>query len=123
MGRYSPGVLSGGHLPFLLCSTILYAADSLRTFNESRFCSACHKSYWDCWLSQLSGEVSNAIERRIAISGLIPALPLRMEDKVFRLTPRHSAALVTETPSGSRQSSRIISPGCGGLCINIFSPQ
>ena len=59
----------------------------------------------------------------LAISGLIPALPLRMDDNVLRLTPRLSAASVTETPSGSRHKSRIISPGCGGLCINIVSPQ
>ena len=38
-------------------------------------------------------------------------------DKVFLLTPRAFAVSVTVRPSGSRQSSRRISPGCGGLCI------
>jgi plasmid maintenance system antidote protein VapI len=37
-------------------------------------------------LSQLSALVSKAMERRTAISGLIPARPFRMRDKVLRLT-------------------------------------
>ena len=76
------------------------------TFKTLRFFSACHRSYCICWFNQLSALVSKAMDRRIAISGLIPARPLRMADKVLRLTPRLSAAAVTEIPSGSRQSSR-----------------
>src|SRR5713226_8240323 len=59
------------------------------------------------------------MERRTAISGLIPARPLRMADSVFRLTPRASAACVTVTPRGSRQSVLMISPGWGGLCMRM----
>ena len=35
-------------------------------------------------------------------------------------TSETQAAAVTEMPNGSRQCSLIISPGCGGLCINMF---
>ena len=43
-------------------------------------------------MSQLSGVVSKAMESLNAISGLIPARPFRIADKVFLLTPRPSAA-------------------------------
>jgi hypothetical protein len=62
-------------------------------------------------LRLLSAEVLKAMESRTAISGLTPARPFRIALSVFRLTPRASAASVTETPRGSRQSSRMISPG------------
>src|ERR1039457_3570077 len=58
-----------------------------------------------------------AIERRTAISGLMPARPLRMLDSAFRLTPRDRAASVTVKFRGSRHSCLSTSPGCGGLCI------
>ena len=80
------------------------AATSFSTLNSCRLCLASHKSYWACWLSQLSAEVSNAIDRRIAISGLMPARPFKIADNVLRLTPSASAALVTVRPSGSKHN-------------------
>src|SRR3990172_6652854 len=68
-------------------------------------------------MSQLSALVLKAIERRTAISGLIPARRLRMLESVFRLTPSARAASVTVTFRGFRHSSWSTSPGCGGLCI------
>src|SRR6266566_1167012 len=61
------------------------------------------------------------MERRTAISGLIPARPYRMPDSVLRLTPSDRAASVTVKFRGSRHSSLSTSPGCGGLCIFIFT--
>jgi hypothetical protein len=46
-------------------------------------------------LSQLSGEVSNAIASRNAIEGLTPDLPLSSSDKALRVTPRPLAEAVT----------------------------
>src|SRR5437879_4196928 len=59
------------------------------------------------------------MDRRTAISGLIPARPFRMADRVLRLTPKASAACVTVTPSGSKQRALMISPGWGGLYMRI----
>src|SRR5260370_22944354 len=59
------------------------------------------------------------MERRTAISGLMPARPFRMLDKVLRLTPSDLAASVMVTFRGSRHSVLSTSPGCGGLCIFI----
>ena len=42
---------------------------------------------------------------------------VRILDSVLRLTPSAWAASVTLRPNGTRQSSRRISPGWGGLCI------
>src|SRR5258708_40207260 len=61
------------------------------------------------------------MERRTAISGLMPARPLRTPDNVLRLTPSDRAALVTVKFRGSRHSVLSTSPGCGGLCIFIFT--
>src|SRR5712691_6517267 len=61
------------------------------------------------------------MERRTAISGLMPARPLRMADSVLRLTPRDRAASVMVKFRGSRHSVLSTSPGCGGLCIFIFT--
>src|SRR5437016_2043416 len=61
------------------------------------------------------------MERRTAISGLMPARPLRMPDSVLRLTPSDRAASVTVKFRGSRHSILSTSPGCGGLCIFIFT--
>lgn len=104
----------------IYCQQIPRTATNFLTISAPLFCSAYQSSYRDCWLSQPSAEVSNAIERRTAISGLIPARPLSIALNVFRLTPRASAASVTDRPSGSRHSSLIISPGCGGLCMSIL---
>src|SRR5579859_6644980 len=61
------------------------------------------------------------MERRTAISGLMPARPLRMLDRVLRLTPSDLAASVTVRFRGSRHSALSTSPGCGGLCIFIVT--
>src|SRR5206468_3936817 len=90
---------------------VFYARASLTTLSCFRRCSACQRSYCACWLSQLSEDVPKAMERRTAISGLIPARPFRIAERVFRLTPRASAASVTVTPSGSRQRVLMIAPG------------
>ena len=60
------------------------AADNRFTCRSFLCCSACHKSNWDCWLSQLSAEVSKAMESRIAISGLIPERPFRMAEWISK---------------------------------------
>ncbi len=117
----SPTTLSEDRLP--AWSHHNQAADSFLTLSLRRPCSACHKSYCAWWRIQLSGEVSKATERRMAISGLIPDRPFSRLDNVLRLTPRAWAASVTLRPNGSRQSVRSISPGWGGLCIRIVSPQ
>jgi hypothetical protein len=58
----------------------------------------------------------NACSSRIAISGEIPAWPLSSAGNPLGVTPRPFAASVTDRPSGSRHSSLMTSPGCGGLC-------
>jgi hypothetical protein len=67
------------------------AATNRRTCRFFRFRSACQRSYWTCWFSQLSGVVPKATDKRMAISGEMPARPFRMADRVFRLTPRAAA--------------------------------
>src|SRR5579863_2853126 len=57
----------------------------------------------------------------MAISGLMPARPLRTLESVFRLTPSDRAASVTVKFRGSRQRVFNTSPGCGGLCIFIVT--
>ena len=94
----------------------IYAA-SRDTLSDRRRFSAIQRSYCTCWFNQLSALVSNAIDRRTAISGLMAARPLIMDESVFRLTPRALAVSVTESPRGSRHKARRISPGWGGLCI------
>ncbi len=64
--------------------------------------------------SQVSGVDPNAVKRRIDISMDMPAFAFTNSDNAWRVTPR--AALVTESPSGSRHSRRTIPPGCEGLC-------
>jgi hypothetical protein len=59
------------------------------------------------------------LESRIAISGLMPALPFKMVESVFLATPKDLAASVTVRLKGSMQNSLMISPGWGGLYIPI----
>lgn len=63
-----------------------------------------------------------AFGRRMATSGLMPVCPFKRLESVFRLTPRAFAASVTLRPHGSKHNVRKISPGWGGLCINITIP-
>src|SRR4029077_10912523 len=90
-----------------------YAAESFLTLSSPRRCSACHRSYCACWFIQLSADVSKAMDRRTAISGLMPVRPFNKLDSVLRLTPSALAASVTLTPKGSRHNVRKISPGWG----------
>src|SRR6266403_6316247 len=86
-------------------------------------CWACQRSYCICNRSQVSGLLPNAFDSRIAISGDTPLWPFSSSDKAFRVTPRPAAAAVTDKPRGFRHSSRMISPGCGGLCISVTLPS
>ncbi len=61
------------------------------------------------------------MDSRTAISGLMPARPLRMPESVLRLTPSDRAVSVTFSPNGSRHKLLSTSPGCGGLCIFIVA--
>ena len=54
------------------------------------------------------------------MSGEIPKWPLSKAESVFLETPSPLAASVTVRFNGAIQSSRITSPGWGGLCITIF---
>ncbi len=69
-----------------------------RTILWRRFLEACQRSYCDCIFIQSSGVVPRASERLRAISAEIPELPFRMRERVARVTPRCSAAAVTEIP-------------------------
>jgi hypothetical protein len=61
-----------------------------------------------------------AFVSRIAISGLMPALPLTMLLRVRGVTPRILAPAVTERP---RHALRTIRPGCAGFFMGMsFSP-
>src|SRR5690554_4840525 len=59
------------------------------------------------------------LDRRIAKSGVTPALPLMKRENWTRDTPSCLAACVTVRPSSGRTSSFRMLPGCGGLCICI----
>jgi hypothetical protein len=100
----------------------LQAAFNRSTLRPFRFLPTFQRSYSICWAIQLWGVVSKAIESRRAISGDMPVWPFKSSDSAFRLTPSALAAPEIDRPSGFRQSSRIISPGCGGLCIILLSP-
>src|ERR1035437_5156104 len=70
---------------------------------------------------QMAIRLSKAFERRIAICGEIPVLPLIRLDKHCRVIPRTLAPSVTDKPSGSRHDTRTALPGCGGFFIGIGS--
>src|SRR5579862_1077967 len=61
------------------------------------------------------------MERRTAISGLMPARPFKMLDRVLRLTASDFAASVMVIFRGSKHRVLSTSPGCGGLCIFIVT--
>jgi hypothetical protein len=68
----------------------------------------------------VSGVLPKAFVSRIAISGLMPALPLTMLLRVRGVTPRILAPAVTERP---RHALRTIRPGCAGFFMGMsFSP-
>jgi hypothetical protein len=87
-----------------------YQANAL-TLISPCFCITCQRSYWLCWINQLSGLPPKAFDSRIAISGEIPNRPFNRADKVFLETPSPLAASVTVNPNGSMQRALITSPG------------
>ena len=48
-----------------------------------------------------------------------PTLSLTSSERACRVSPRPSAARVTDKPRGSRHCRRTMPPGCGGLCIDM----
>ena len=57
----------------------------------------------------------------MAMSGEIAAWPFNTRERVWRATPRTSAASVTLRPRGSRQFSLMPRPGWGGFFIAMLS--
>ena len=98
-----------------------YAASKSRGWISSKLTvsRATHRSYISCIASQLSGARPRTFERRKAISGLMPLFPFSNRDSVEGETPRFDASWRELMPKGSRYTSRMNSPGCGGLCIVI----
>jgi hypothetical protein len=62
---------------------------------------------------------TKAWESLVAISAEMPALPLITLLRACRVTPSALAASVTDKSSGSRQSSLMDRPGCGGFFIDM----
>src|ERR1035441_4850798 len=74
--------------------------------------------------SHVSSVLPKALVSRIAISGLMPDLPLTTLVRVCRVTPRTFAPAVTDRPSGSRQSLRTMRPGWTGFFMGMaFTPS
>src|ERR1019366_3316962 len=69
--------------------------------------------------NHVSSVLPKALVSRIAISGLMPDLPLTMLLRVCRVTPRIFAPAVTDRPSGSRQALRTMRPGCAGFFMGM----
>ena len=59
------------------------------------FCCACQRSCCICILSQKSGEVRNAAERRKDMEAEMPALPFRIRERCVRVTPKRLEASAT----------------------------
>jgi hypothetical protein len=97
----------------------IHAASIRLNLLISTDCAAFHKSCCSCSRSHPSGVRPKTLDSLNAISGLTPALPFRRVERVFRVTPKASAASVTVKFSGSIQKSLMISPGCGGLCMRM----
>ena len=57
----------------------------------------------------------------MAISGETAAWPFHTRESVWRATSNTFAASVTFRPSGSRQFSLMLRPGCGGLFIAMLA--
>ncbi len=87
------------------------------------FCRAFQISTVFWRLSQRSGVVLNAREKRNAISTETAALPFTMAEIVLRETPISSANAAMLSPRGSRYISLRISPGMEGFLVrSIVSP-
>src|ERR1035441_10333243 len=88
------------------------------------FLRAAARSKGSCIRNEVSGVLPKALVKRMAISGLIPDLPLTTLLRAWRVTPRTFAPAVTDRPSGSRQALSMLAPGWGGSCIGMlcFAP-
>src|SRR5208337_5302647 len=71
--------------------------------------------------SHVSAVLPKALASRIAISGLIAALPFTTLLRACRVTPRTFAPSVTDNPKGSRQAVRMLRPGWGGFFMGMVS--
>ena len=77
-----------------------YAALNLNLVTDfkSTSCFACHRSYWYCIASQLSGVRPRDLDRRSAIVGLIALWQLMILFIVDEDTPKLSANALTLVP-------------------------
>ncbi len=82
--------------------------------SASRDRSACHKSQSCCKPSQKSALIPVTCASRRAVSGVTPRFPRTTSFSLGNETPSRIAKLDWEIPSGFRNSSRSISPGCVG---------
>ena len=71
-------------------------------FHSCDSVSACHRSKFFCKLSQKSGVVSKARDKRKAISGVTDPLSFMILESVFLETPRVSAIYLIEMDRGKR---------------------
>src|SRR5436309_4060367 len=69
--------------------------------------------------NQVSSVLPNALVSRIAISGLMPDLPVMTLLSACRVTPRIFAPSEIDNPKGSRQALRMLRPGCGGFFMGM----
>jgi site-specific recombinase XerD len=81
------------------------------------------KKPWTNNASHVSGVLPNAFVSRMAISGLMPDLPLMTLLSACRVTPSSFAPSVTDSPDGSRHALRTIRPGWAGFFSMFTSRQ
>ena len=79
---------------------------------------ACASSKLPCIRTQCSASLHPIRSNASAIVGETPACPFSSRDSVFRVTPRRSAHWATVQPL-AWMLSRISSPGCDGLRMDI----
>ncbi len=83
--------------------------------------NACHRSQSCCNPSQKSALIPVTRANRSAVSGVTARLPRMISLRRGNDTPNRTANADCEMPSGSRNSSRSISPGCvGGRWVGSF---
>ena len=75
---------------------------------------ACHRSQSCCKPSQKSADIPSTCASRSAVSGVTPRLPRIISFKRGKEIPRRTAKADWLIPSGLRNSSSSISPGCVG---------
>ncbi len=82
---------------------------------------ACQRSWASCIANQLSGVRPSAFDNRRAISGVTRLVPFRTRLSVDAATSKLCASSRPLTPLGSKYTSKMNSPGCGGLCMDFNS--